>query len=91
MKIVKENCIQSSALSPSANVTISGSPIPAAERKFDLYWYGYRHIDGSLHVKRYSDFGDIIEASNSDLVDQVCAKFKADSREEAMRKISSIL
>ena len=54
-------------------------------------WWGYIHVDGSLHVKRFFDFGDILEAQASDFVKSVTAPFEADSRSESMEVYKRIL
>ena len=50
-------------------------------------WWGYRHTDGSLHVKRYFDRRDIQEAVDSPFVDSVFGPWECESREEAIEKI----
>jgi hypothetical protein len=51
----------------------------------EILWWGYRHANGSLHVKRYfNDPLDLVEAQASPFVDSVCQPFPASSREEAM-------
>lgn len=47
-------------------------------------WYGYRHENGSIHVKRYFDQRDTDEALESDFVEAVVGPFYADNREEAL-------
>ncbi len=47
-------------------------------------WYGYRHEDGGIHVKRYFDPGDIREIEESDFVHQHCGPFLAEGRADAM-------
>jgi len=57
-----------------------------------IEWYGYIHINGSLHVKRYFDRGDIEEASSSPFVASITGcPIEAASREEAVKEISKIL
>ena len=54
----------------------------------ELLWWGYRHTDGGLHVKRYfNDPLDLVEAQESPFVDSVCQPFPASSREEALQKL----
>ena len=49
-----------------------------------LEWYAYKHISGSLHLKRYlGDYGDIKEARASDFVITVTGPFEAKNREVA--------
>jgi len=54
-------------------------------KRWRYKWYGYLHIDGSLHVKRFSgDLGDIIECRQSPFVDFVFKPFYADNRNHAL-------
>jgi len=48
-----------------------------------LLWWGYRHINGSLHLKRYFDNGDISEAINSPFVQEISGAFSAKNSDEA--------
>jgi hypothetical protein len=51
-----------------------------------LEWYGYLHVNGTLHLKRYfGDRGDIDEAIESDFVSLVKGPFEAETREEAIK------
>jgi len=56
-----------------------------------LKWWGYIHIDGSIHVKRFIDFGDILEAQSSDFVKSITGPFEANSRSEAIEAYKRIL
>ena len=47
-------------------------------------WYGYVHVNGELHVKRYFDLADVIEVNQSDFVIFVCRPFEAETRDEAL-------
>ena len=47
-------------------------------------WWGYRHIDGNLQVKRYFGPKDLEEARESDFVDQYHGPFMASDRQEAL-------
>jgi hypothetical protein len=49
-----------------------------------LDWWGYVHIDGGLHVKRYFDRYDLIEAYESPFVKWITGPFKAFDRQEAL-------
>jgi len=49
-------------------------------------WCGYRHVDGSIHVKRYFDSRDIQECRESDFVNMIFGPFDADTIEEALKK-----
>jgi hypothetical protein len=46
-------------------------------------WYGYWHVDGTLHVKRFFDVGDVVEAENSPFVEEVIGPFLATDAESA--------
>ncbi len=46
-------------------------------------WYGYSHVDGEIHVKRYFDRRDIEEARESIFVDAVTGPFDAEDRDSA--------
>ena len=49
-----------------------------------LNWYGYLHINGTLHIKRFlGDYGDIDECKQSDFVLCSVGPFEAESRKEA--------
>jgi len=48
-----------------------------------IQWYAYKHIDKSIHVKRFFDFKDLDEAWESTFVDVVTGPFTASSVEEA--------
>ena len=53
-----------------------------------LEWYGYKHVTGTIHLKRYRpelQAGDINEAIESDFVILVKGPFEAESREEALK------
>lgn len=52
-----------------------------------LMWWGYRHVDGSIHVKRFFDDRDIQEADESDFVAVTAGPYEADTREEAKERI----
>lgn len=60
-------------------------------KKEALPWWGYLHVDGSLHVKRYFDQRDLDDAYESDFVYQVCQPLLAISREDAVAQIGEIL
>ena len=51
----------------------------------ELQWWGYRHTNGTFHVKRYlDDPGDLQEARESPFVDELTGPFLAANRESAM-------
>jgi hypothetical protein len=58
-----------------------------------LEWYGYVHVEGSIHCKRYfSELsnGDIDEAIESDFVWAVHGPFKAESRSAALKILREV-
>lgn len=50
----------------------------------DHRWWGYKHVNGTLHVKRYFDQRDLDEAQGSPFVARVCPAFFAKNRTEAL-------
>ena len=50
-----------------------------------ITWWGYRHINGTLHLKRYLERRDIDDAKDSPFVAMTCAPFLAWTREEALK------
>lgn len=48
-------------------------------------WWGYKHVNGSLQVKRYFDLRDIEEARESSFVQYVTGPFDARDREHALQ------
>lgn len=59
------------------------SPGPTQSR-LKLQWYAYRHINGTLHLKRYfGDPLDIREVKESPFVREVTGPFEANKRKEA--------
>ena len=57
----------------------------------EFYWWGYRHVNGSINVKRYFNRADIDEAYNSDFVMSVAEPFLADGRQDALNQASKML
>jgi hypothetical protein len=58
-----------------------------------LQWYGYVHVDGGIHCKRYfseMSEGDINEAIESDFVSVVHGPFEAESREAALKILREV-
>lgn len=53
-----------------------------------IMWFGYKHINGSLHVKRYGDEKDYEEARDSDFVDRIYGPWACnqDEAQEHLRK-----
>ena len=54
-------------------------------------WYGYRHINGTTHVKRYSNYSDILEVVESTFVEAISQVFEAKDRDDAMIKAKEYL
>lgn len=54
-------------------------------------WYGYRHVNGTLHVKRMFTTGDFKEASASDFVLYTIGPFQAKNKVDAMSQVQGIL
>jgi hypothetical protein len=52
-------------------------------------WWGYVHNEGTLHVKRYFDLEDIIEAQGSPFVLVVAGPWECNDREEALERLKS--
>lgn len=50
-----------------------------------IMWWGYRHINGTIQVKRFFSHEDIREAKQSAFVSAVCGPFLAEGREHALR------
>ena len=52
----------------------------------DIMWWGYKHINGSLHLKRW--FGEheyyTGDCKNNEFINIVISPFKAESIEDAM-------
>ena len=62
-----------------------------------LMWWGYLHINGTIHLKRYFSKLDIQDAKMSSFVKYTVQPFEADNREKALKllinkiKIMSLL
>ena len=52
----------------------------------DLLWYGYRHTNGRVQVKRFFGVRDLEDCRDSDFVVSYTAAFPAEGREDAMEK-----
>ena len=48
-----------------------------------LAWWGYRHTNGGLHLKRYLNSQDLAGAFLSPFVEEVFGPFEADTKDEA--------
>ena len=56
-----------------------------------LLWWGYRHVSGTAHIKRYFDYEDIIEARESPFCDTIVGPFWAIDMDEALLKLNEKL
>ena len=54
-----------------------------------LTWWGYKHINGSIQVKRFFGKVDLIEAEGSPFVRKVFQPFEAEGREDAIKIIKT--
>ena len=54
-------------------------------------WWGYIHINGSVQVKRYFNPDDLKEARESDFTEIVQGPFAAATREDALKKLDSLV
>ena len=54
-------------------------------------WYGYEHINGTLHVKRFFDFKDLIEVKESDFVLMSAGPWECQDREHALEMLKKAL
>lgn len=52
-----------------------------------IQWWGYVHVSGSYHPKRYWDDKDLDSARESDFVLEVHGPFEAVSRHDALKKL----
>jgi hypothetical protein len=53
------------------------------EEKFKQDWWGYVHENGSIHVKRYFNIGQLMDAEESDFVKRIVYPFKSINKQEA--------
>jgi hypothetical protein len=53
----------------------------------DLEWYGYQHVDGSVHLKRHTPGDDPVarDLAGNDFVAAIVPPFSAPDRETAAR------
>lgn len=56
-----------------------------------LMWYGYKHVNSSVHLKRFFGHEDIIECRESDFVANVYGPFEAENRVKALSKLEKVL
>ena len=50
-----------------------------------MLWWGYRHVNGTFHTKRYFGPEDIAEANESHFCEQIYGPFEAPNIDEARR------
>lgn len=53
----------------------------------EFEWWGYKHKNGSIQIKRFSSEADIEDANESPFVVEVYGSVWAKSREEALEKM----
>lgn len=53
----------------------------------DYLWFGYKLLDGGLHVKRYYNRDDLKETIDLPNVDEIFGPFHAYTRDEASLKL----
>lgn len=56
----------------------------------EKFW-GYKHMNGSIHVKCYFDIKDIIEAQESSFVDIIVYPFLSENRITAFEHVNKEL
>lgn len=56
-----------------------------------LLWWGYEHIEGTIHAKRFFSYDDIDDANESSFCKKIILPFIANNREEAIKIIKSKL
>jgi hypothetical protein len=54
-------------------------------------WYGYLHVNGSVHVKRFFDIEDLQEVSASPFVKVWRGPWECESRDAALVKLREAL
>lgn len=62
-----------------------------SEDQLQNEWWGYLHTNGTVHVKRFFDHQDIVEAGQSDFVQIAVGPFRALNRDEAIVKAEATL
>jgi hypothetical protein len=53
-------------------------------------WWGYLHVNGTIHTKHYFDRLDIVEAKASDFVKEVYGPFECDGKEQASEIVYNV-
>jgi len=54
-------------------------------------WWGYLHVEGTLHVKPYFGEEDLLEARQSPFVKHSRGPWECSGREEALEKLKEAL
>lgn len=57
----------------------------------EIFYWGYRHVNGKIIVKRFFDHQDLIDALKSDFVDDYDGPISAKNIEEAREFFESSL
>ncbi len=47
------------------------------------WWWGYKHVNGGLHLKPYTGMKEIRTAEDSPFIDMVFGPFEAETKDEA--------
>jgi len=59
--------------------------------QFAVYWWAYRHTNGTIQLKRYLGIEDFADADESPFVAHRTDRFLASDRAEAMAKAEEML
>lgn len=54
-----------------------------------MKFWGYKHVNGSIHTKRYLSEADVDEAFESSFVEDVMEPFEAKTAAEAQAKVKA--
>jgi hypothetical protein len=87
------NMMNSAQKSNSKKFDVGYDQVKWGNQQSMLDWYGYVHVDGSIHCKRYfSELsqGDIDEAVESDFVSRVHGPFQALNRTEGLKILREV-
>jgi hypothetical protein len=55
-----------------------------------MKWWGYLHVSGTVHAKRYFSIKDLEEARESNFVARVSSTFEAENSIEALNELKRI-
>jgi len=58
---------------------------------YDLKWWAYIHVNGSIQLKRYFDVRDLTEAAESPFVKDIIQPFDAFDREAALAHVKQVM